>query len=58
MELSLWHPIMDDVELVYASQVKIINKLGGSLCAPVPKTLGNCGYIQELSKERFTETMS
>ena len=43
--------------MVYASQVKIIDKRGGSFCAPVPKTLGKCGYIQELSKERFTETM-
>ena len=58
MELSLWHPIMDDVELVYASQVNIIDKRGGSLCAPVPKTLGKCGYIQEMSKERFIETMA
>jgi len=58
MELSLWHPIMDDVELVYASQEKIVDKRGGSLCAPVPKELGKCGYIQELSKERFTETMA
>jgi len=58
MELSLWHPIMDDVELIYASQVKIVDKRGGSLCAPVPKILGQCGYIQHLSKERLTETMA
>jgi len=58
MELSLWHPIMDDVDLIYSSQVKIVDKRGGSLCAPVPKMLGQCGYIQELSKERLTETMA
>ena len=58
MELSLWHPIMDDVDLIYAAQVKIVDKRGGSLCAPVPKTLGQCGYIQHLSKERLTETMA
>ena len=58
MELSLWHPIMDDVDLCYASQEKIVDKRGGSLCAPVPKELGKCGYIQELSKERFIETMA
>jgi len=58
MELSLWHPIMEDVELIYASQVKIVDKRGGSLCAPVPKTLGQCGYIQHLSKEKLTKTMA
>lgn len=58
MELSLWHPIMEDVDLIYASQEKIVDKRGGSLCAPVPKVLGKCGYIQHLSKERLTETMA
>ena len=58
MELSLWHPIMTDVDLIYASQEKIVDKRGGALCAPVPKTLGQCGYIQDLSKERLTETMA
>eukprot|EP00585_Thalassiosira_rotula_P006805 CAMPEP_0196141822 /NCGR_PEP_ID=MMETSP0910-20130528/10657_1 /TAXON_ID=49265 /ORGANISM="Thalassiosira rotula, Strain GSO102" /LENGTH=899 /DNA_ID=CAMNT_0041403049 /DNA_START=24 /DNA_END=2723 /DNA_ORIENTATION=- len=58
MELSLWHPIMDDIDLIYSSQVKIVDKRGGSLCAPVPKTLGQCGYIQHLSKERLTQTMA
>merc|ERR1711957_816190 len=37
MELSLWHPIMEDVELIYASQVKIVDKRGGSLCATFPR---------------------
>ena len=58
MELSLWHPIMDDIELLYGSQVKIVDKRGGSLCAPVPKTLGHCGYIQHLSKEELTKTLA
>lgn len=58
MELSLWHPIMDDIELLYGSQVKIVDKRGGSLCAPVPKTLGNCGYIQHLPKEELAKTLA
>merc|ERR1719413_339616 len=58
MELSLWHPIMDDIDLVYGSQVKIIDKRGGSLCAPVPKTLGHCGYIQHLPKEELAKTLA
>merc|ERR1712176_630803 len=58
MELSLWHPIMDDIELVYGSQVKIIDKRGGSLCAPVPKKLGQCGYIQSLPKDELEKTLA
>merc|ERR1711966_182125 len=27
MELSLWHPIMDDIELLYGSQVKIVDNV-------------------------------
>merc|ERR1712157_697763 len=58
MELSLWHPIMDDIDLVYGSQVKIIDKRGGSLCAPVPKKLGRCGYIQSLPKDEVEKTLA
>merc|ERR1711865_488846 len=59
MELSLWHPIMDDIDLIYAAQVKIVDKRGGSLCAPVPKGgLGHCGYIQHLPKEELAKTMA
>jgi len=58
MEISLWHPIMDDIELLYGSQVKIVDKRGGSLCAPVPKTLGHCGYIQHLPKEELAKTLA
>merc|ERR1712176_206692 len=58
MELSLWHPIMDDIELVYGSQVKIIDKRGGSLCAPVPRKLGQCGYIRSLPKDELEKTLA
>lgn len=58
MELSLWHPIMDDIDLVYGSQVKIVDKRGGSLCAPVPKKLGRCGYIQSLPKDELEKTLA
>ena len=52
MELALWHPIMEDVDMIWSSQVKMIQKRGGHLCAPIPKQgLGKCGYLNELSYE-------
>ena len=53
-ELTLYHPIMDDHEKVWKSQVAMIEKRGGNLCAPVPKPLGKCGYINDLSKEMLS----
>ena len=37
LELSLWHPILDDYDVVWASQEKMTQQRGGNLCAPVPK---------------------
>jgi len=49
-ELSLWHPIMDNVDRIWGCNTKIIQKRGGHLCAPVPRgEIGCCGYIQELT---------
>jgi 3-dehydroquinate synthase len=51
-ELSLWHPIMDDPQRIWDTNVKIIQKRGGHLCAPVPRdAIGQCGYIQDLTFE-------
>jgi len=51
-ELSLWHPIMDDPQRIWGTNVKIIQKRGGHLCAPVPRiAIGQCGYIQDLTFE-------
>ena len=30
---------------------------GGNLCAPVPKELGKCGYINELSRDAIDQTL-
>ena len=51
LELSLWHPIMQDVQRIYGSQEKMIEKRGGNLAAPVPKGIGKCGYINHLPYE-------
>ena len=49
-ELSLWHPILEDADRIYAAQLKVIEKRGGNLAAPLPKgTIGQCGYLNRLS---------
>ena len=58
MELALWHPIMERVDLIWDSQVKMVEKRGGSLCAPLPKGgLGQCGYLNELTKETMVQRL-
>merc|ERR1719192_1114439 len=57
MELSLWHDIMDNHDLVVAANKKVIEKRGGNLCAPVPKQIGKCGYINDLSTQKLNYTM-
>ena len=51
LELSLWHPIMEDTHRIYKGQEKMIEKRGGNLVAPIPKGLGKCGYINEMPYE-------
>jgi len=59
LELALYHPIMDNHEVTYAAQEKIVEKRGGNLCAPVPSgEIGKCGYVNNLDKRAFVETMT
>jgi len=58
MDLSLYHPIMDDADRICNTQTKIIQKRGGNLCAPVPKgEIGKCGYIQDLSHQEIKDSL-
>ena len=53
-ELSLWHDILLDDECVWGSQVKMVQKRGGNLSAPLPKgEIGKCGYLNEMSKQNL-----
>ena len=53
-ELSLWHDILLDDECLWESQIKMIQKRGGNLSAPIPKgEIGECGYLNEMSKENL-----
>ena len=59
MELALWHPIMENHDLVKAANKKAHQKRGGNLCAPVPKDeIGKCGYINDHKNEDVTPTMN
>jgi len=59
MELTLWHPIMDNHALVQAANKKAHQKRGGNLCAPVPKgEIGLCGYINDHKHADVPPTMN
>jgi len=51
MELTLYHPIMGDTAKVWKAHLAMVEKRGGNLCAPVPKPLGKCGYINDITGE-------
>lgn len=56
--LSLRHDILENSDSLWSSQVKMTEKRGGNLCAPVPKgNIGVCGYINDLSRERLEQTL-
>lgn len=55
-ELSLWHEILLDEELIWTAQTSVTDKRGGKLAAPVPKgEIGNCGYLNDVSREQLRE---
>lgn len=56
--LSLRHDILDNPDSLWSSQLKMTEKRGGNLCAPVPKgAIGICGYLNDLSHERLEGTL-
>mmetsp|Transcript_963 Transcript_963/g.1363 ORF Transcript_963/g.1363 Transcript_963/m.1363 type:complete len:872 (-) Transcript_963:265-2880(-) len=58
-ELTLYHPQMDDHEMIWKAQLKVTEKRGGNLCAPVPKgKIGLCGYINNVDKKRLVRTLT
>ena len=57
LELSLWHPIMEDKHRIWDAQKKMMEKRGGNLAAPVPKGLGKCGYINHMPYELLAKRL-
>lgn len=56
--LSLVHPILDNPNSLWQSQVKMTEKRGGNLCAPLPRgSIGKCGYLNDLTRERLESTL-
>jgi len=56
LEISLYHPILEQTELLWAAQCRMIEKRGGNLCAPIPKGgIGQSGYLDqsELPREEL-----
>merc|ERR1712178_150565 len=47
----------EDKEAIWKSNLAIIEKRGGNLAAPVPKPLGESGYINELTEEDLYRTV-
>lgn len=56
-ELCLWHPVMEDGGAVWRSQVAMIEKRGGNLAAPIPRPLGQSGYLNDLSEESLLTSL-
>ena len=56
--LSLWHDVLLNKETLWGSQVKIVQKRGGNLAAPLPKgEIGQCGYLNSLTQEELYEAI-
>lgn len=56
--LSLWHGVLEDRNLMWASQLKMTEKRGGHLAAPLPmQTIGECGYLDKLSERDLSFLM-
>ena len=48
--LSVYHPILEDIDLMLEGQKNMRRKRGeGGLWAPLPKAIGACDYAQEVS---------
>eukprot|EP00931_Biecheleriopsis_adriatica_P116692 TRINITY_DN922_c0_g1_i1.p1 TRINITY_DN922_c0_g1~~TRINITY_DN922_c0_g1_i1.p1 ORF type:complete len:713 (-),score=175.44 TRINITY_DN922_c0_g1_i1:325-2463(-) len=56
-ELSLYHPIMDDDDMVWKTHLGIVEKRGGNLCAPIPKPLGFSGYLNDMTEDMLAQRM-
>ncbi|MDJ1174579.1 sedoheptulose 7-phosphate cyclase [Roseofilum capinflatum] len=60
LSLSVYHPILEDTELMLAGQKNMRRKRGqGGLWAPLPQgTIGSCDYAQEVSPEQLERAIT
>jgi len=51
LELSLTHPILENTDAIWNAQIRMVEKHGGNLAAPLPKgKLGACGYLNDMTR--------
>lgn len=56
--LSLTHSILENVNSIWSAQVKMTEKRGGNLCAPLPRGgIGKCGYLNDMSRPNLEKTL-
>jgi len=54
LEISLVHPILENTDAIWGSQVRMVEKHGGNLAAPLPRgQIGSCGYLNEMSRPQL-----
>ena len=57
-DLSLWHPILDEQHLLWEAQLRMTEKRGGNLVAPLPKgSIGQCGYLNQVSESDLLKSL-
>lgn len=57
--LSVYHPILEDVDLMIAAQKNMRCKRGdGGLWAPLPTGIGRCDYAQEIAPELLKQAIT
>jgi len=58
LELSVFHPVIEDTELMIRGQENMRKKRGmGGLWAPLPKGIGNVDFAQEVEEDLLIETI-
>lgn len=58
-ELSLWHDILLDRDVLWSAQQKMEQKRGGNLAAPLPKGgIGKCGYLDSLTRAELDQAIA
>merc|ERR1719330_972588 len=59
LELSLVHPILENTDAIWQAQVRMIEKHGGNLAAPLPKgQLGSCGYFNDITRDELEKYLA
>lgn len=58
-DLSLWHDVLTDTDTIWAAQVKMVEKRGGHLAAPLPSgQIGRCGYLNTMTESELRQSIA